>query len=114
MNTIIDNWWLLVIIACMVSLIVEVVIHFIQEPTDKKIANVKEWLLYAVIEAEKVYGSKTGTLKLRYVYGLAIEKFPWVANIPFEVFSSWVDTSLEWMKVQLQSNKTLKDYVEGE
>ena len=38
--------------------------------------NVKEWLLWAVTQAEQYLGSGTGALKLRYVYDLAVEAFP--------------------------------------
>ena len=37
---------------------------------------IKSWLLSIIVNAEKVYGGKTGKVKLSYVYGLFIEKFP--------------------------------------
>lgn len=108
------NYFLIMIVACMISLVIETVVHFAQEPSEKKIANVKEFLLYVVVEAERIYKGGTGTVKLRYAYNLTVERFPWVGNIPFEVFSGWVDVTLEWLKVQLASNPDLKKYVEGE
>jgi hypothetical protein len=75
----------------------------------QKIANVKEWLKWAVVEAEKALGSGTGQLKLRYVYDLAISQFPWIVSfISFEMFSGWVDEALEWMKGQLDNSKINK------
>ena len=49
--------------------------------------NVKEWLLWAVTQAEQYLGSGTGALKLRYVYDLAVEAFPPIEYlVPFSVF----------------------------
>lgn len=77
-----------------------------------KITNIKQWLKYAVVEAEKFLGGKTGQLKLRYVYDLAVKQFPWIVTfITFEVFSGWVDEALEWMKDQIQQNKAIDNYI---
>ena len=82
---------------------------------EKKIANIKQWLKLAVIEAEKVLGGGTGQLKLRYVYDLAVKQFPWIVTlISFEIFSGWVDEALEWMKQQLEQNKAISWYVSGD
>ena len=77
--------------------------------------NIKEWLLYAVIEAEKSLGSKMGQVKLRQVYDDFIFTFPVVSKlIAFNTFSKMVDISLEEMKKILNSNKRVKEYIEGE
>ena len=89
------------------------VVWFVKLPKDKKIQNLKEWLKYAVVEAEKALGSGTGQLKLRYVYDLAIKEFPWVATfITFDTFSAWIDEALEWMRKQLDDNAKIKNYIE--
>lgn len=70
--------------------------------------KVIEWLKWAVTEAEKEYGSKTGQLKLRQVYDWYIDKFPVISTIlPFSVFSSWVDVALKTMKewIDVHSSK---------
>lgn len=86
--------------------------HFTKLDKQQKIANIKEWLKLAVIEAEKALGGGTGQLKLRYVYDLAVKQFPWiVALVTFDVFSGWVDEALEWMKEQLEQNKAINNYV---
>lgn len=57
---------------------------------------IKSWLLSVIVNAEKVYGGKTGKVKLSYVYGLFIEKFPKLARvISFETFSAIVDEVLK-------------------
>lgn len=77
-----------------------------------KIANIKQWLKFAVVEAEKALGGGTGQLKLRYVYDLAVKQFPWIVTlVTFEIFSGWVDEALDWMKVQLEQNKAIDGYI---
>lgn len=90
------------------------IIWFIKLPKEKKIANIKEWLKYAVVQAEKELGSGTGQLKLRMVYDMAVNKFPFIVRlIPFNIFSGWVDESLDWMRDQLAENKAAQNYVES-
>lgn len=75
-------------------------------------ANVKEWLLWAVTEAENYLGSGTGQLKLRYVYDQCVERFPAVKYLlPFSVFSKWVDEALIEMRKQIANNKNIAAYV---
>ena len=89
-------------------------IWFVKLPKEKKIANIKEWLKYAVVQAEKELGSGTGQLKLRMVYDMAVNKFPFLVKlIPFNIFSEWVDESLDWMRGQLAENKAAQNYVES-
>lgn len=76
--------------------------------------NVKEWLIWAVSEAENYLGSGTGELKLRYVYGIAVEKFPIIKYlVPFDVFSLWVDEALAFMKEQIENNPNIKNFTSG-
>lgn len=108
------NPQVIVAIVIVVIALIVAIITFIKLPKNKKIANLKEWLKYAVTEAEKALGSGTGQLKLRLVYDMAIKQFSWIANlIPFETFSVWVDEALEWMRAQLTENKAAQEYVEG-
>ena len=77
--------------------------------------KVIEWLKFAVTEAEKLFGEKTGQLKLRQVYDWFVQKFPVVAAVvPFRVFSSWVDVALETMQRWLEDNKSVANYVGGD
>lgn len=74
--------------------------------------NVKEWLLWAVTQAEQYLGSGTGALKLRYVYDLAVEAFPPIKYlVSFSVFSLWVDGALELMREQIKNNPHIKNFV---
>ena len=90
------------------------IIWFVKLPKEKKIANIKEWLKFAVIEAERELGSGTGQLKLRMVYDMAVKQFPFIIQlIPFDIFSGWVDEALDWMKCQLTENKAAQSYIES-
>ena len=72
----------------------------------------KNWLVYAVTEAEAKFGGKTGKLKLRYVYDLAVEAFPVIAKtLPFSFFSWAVDSALLIMRGMLEDNRQIADIV---
>ena len=74
--------------------------------------KVKEWLKYAVVEAEKYLGTGTGQLKLRAVYDMFVQAYPVFSKIlPFSFFSKMVDDALEWMNQQLSKNVKIDMYV---
>lgn len=75
----------------------------------------KNWLVWAVSEAETLFGSKTGKLKLRYAYELAIERFPVLAKfIPFSLFSKFVDGALDVMRDMIENNKNIAEAIADE
>lgn len=72
----------------------------------------KNWLVWAVSEAEATFGSKTGKLKLRYAYNLAVQNYPTLAKlIPFPVFSWMVDKALQVMRDMIEKNKSIADAI---
>ena len=74
----------------------------------------KNWLVWAVTEAESLFGSNTGKLKLRYAYKLAIERFPVIAKfIPFSLFNKLIDKALEIMREMIENNKNIYDVISG-
>lgn len=110
MNWIIENWYL---VLCFIAL--GIVVGFktkqwLAQPTNEQIQSIKNWLLYAVTEAESALGEKTGQLKLHMVYDMAIAKFEWLSFISFETFSGWVDEALVEMKEMLK-NEHIKAFV---
>lgn len=110
---ILQYWPVSLALICGVVVCIVFAIQFSKEPTDKKIQMVKEWLLYAVIQAEKDLGSGTGQIKLRYVWDMFIKTFPKLAPvISFELFSKLVDEALEQMRHLLETNKDIGAYVE--
>lgn len=113
MKTFMENWPLIVVGLGGAGVIWLAIKNWLSKPRAQQIANIKEWLLGAVAEAEKQLGGGTGQLKLRYVYDKAIQRFPWLSVVPFETFKGWVDGALDEMKKQLGENDKIKAYVEG-
>lgn len=79
----------------------------------------KDWLVWAVSEAEAALGSGTGQLKLHYAYDLAVKQFPILAKIiPFNLFSWFVDAALKVMRDMIDNNEkiafAITDQTEGE
>ena len=105
------------VIAAILSIIVIVIISvvkFFKKSKTEQLKCVKEWLLQAVIDAEKELGSGTGKLKLRKVYDAFISRFPELAkHTSFEKFSELVDSALSDMNTLLASNTAIQSYVGG-
>lgn len=104
-------------LAVAVIIAVLVVYRFFGLPTEKQVEKIKEWLIWACIEAERALQSGTGQLKLRGVYNMfcSVPTFTWVAKlISFELFSEWVSDALSTAKEMMINNKSLAEYVYGE
>lgn len=115
MEFIVENWRILFALVALGVVLGISVYHFVQMPSNKQLAKVREWLLWAVTEAEKELGGGTGKLKLRQVYDLFVVRFPWLAKVvSFDLFSTLVDEALVDMRAMLQNNGDVKSYVEGE
>lgn len=80
-----------------------------------EIEKIRQWILYAMIEAEKKFGSQTGKIKLRYVYDLFIDRFSNLSRcISFEDFESIVDNTMETFNTLINTNEKLNEYVKGD
>lgn len=96
MKFLVENWPAIIAIIAVIAAAASFIYNFVKLPHSVQIAKVKEWLLWAVAEAEKRFGSKTGQLKLRYVYDMFTARFPFAAKfLSFEQFSNLVDEALE-------------------
>jgi amino acid permease len=116
MNWLVDNWYLIVAGLALLAFVIYCIYTFFGMPTDKQIAKVKEWLIWACIEAEKALQSGTGQLKLRQVYDAfcSVPAFTWIAKVvSFDLFSMWVADALVEVKEMLINNKALAEYVYG-
>ena len=116
MDWLVENWFLIVSFLACVAVAISLVFRFLGMPTEKQKAKVKEWLIWACIEAERALQSGTGQLKLREVWNMfcAVPAFTWVARvISFEQFSLWVSDALVEVKMMLISNNNLAEYVYG-
>lgn len=113
-NFLCSNWAVIVMLLCVLVVTFLQIFNFITLPTVEQKKKVLEWLLYAVTEAEKYFGSNMGAVKLRSVYDQFLTKFPSIAKaISFETFSSWVDEALESMKALMADNESIKNYAEN-
>ena len=107
-----DNIMMIVSIIVVVCAIAYCIYEFYNLGKEKQIEMVKEWLLLAVLEAEKALGSGTGQVKLRFVYDLFIDKFKYLSLvISFEQFSMLVDDALDIMRDMISNNKQVEQYV---
>ena len=107
-----NNWYLILIAIAAVAVAIYLVFKFFKLPRETQINKVKEWLLFAVTQAEKELGSGTGQLKLRYVYDKFVTKFPYLVQfISFEYFSELVDQVLIKFKDMFKNNNAIKQYV---
>ncbi len=114
MEWILNNWYLIVGAIAFLAVGVYELYRFYGLPTSEQLAKVREWLVYAVTIAEKELGAGTGQIKLRYVYDLFLNKFPWLAKLlSFEGFSKMVDEALEDMKHLIATNDHVNEFVEG-
>ena len=78
-------------------------------PLEDKRQALKEWLKWAVTLAESELGTGTGQLKLRKVYEMALQQFPWLIKcVSFDEFSQYVDEALVWMRDQIAQNSAIK------
>lgn len=114
MEFLVNNWFVIVAALAVIIFFAVGTWRFIKIPRADQIDAVREWLLMAVTEAERELGGGTGQLKLRYVYDLFVVRFPWLAKVvDFDWFSEMVDEALIGMKVMLETNEAVNEYVNG-
>ena len=70
-----EYWYIVLAFAACISIISIKVWDWCKQPDNEQIEQVKQWLIFAVAQAEKELGSGTGQMKLRYVYNLFVSKF---------------------------------------
>lgn len=112
MKFITENWYIIIAAIALLAVAIYFIVKFFKLPRESQLAKIKEWLLFAVTEAEKEFGNGTGQLKLRYVYDMFVAKFPYLVKfVSFELFSSLVDKALAEFKRLFNTNSAVKEYV---
>lgn len=112
MDFIIDNWYIAAALLAVGIFIGAMIVRFCLLPRKEQETKIIEFLKNAVLEAEKRLGSKTGQAKLSLVYGMFVDKMPWIARvITFSQFSAYVDVALEWLKIQMESNPAINNVI---
>ena len=117
MKAVVENWAITVSVVVTVAVAALAIYQFFLLPTDKQKEKVKEWLVWACIEAEKALQSGTGQAKLRRVYNafIAVRAFSWLAKIiSFDTFSAYVSEALVEAKKMIINSSSLAEYVYGE
>ena len=95
-----------------IFLIVAAVLAVVLTILSLRFSSFRNWLVFAVSEAERTLGGGTGKLKLRYAYNIAIKYFPTLTKmIPFSLFSVMVDNALETMRAMIDTNKAISDVI---
>ena len=112
-NWLYNYWAVLILLIVVVAEFIITIIGFSHKPTSEKIFKFKEWLLFAVSQAEKeLGGGGTGPLKLRWVYDKALEQFPALTiALSFDEFCKYVDEALDKFRELLSSNEQVQKYV---
>ena len=112
MDWIINNWYLIIVAIAIVIIVGIAIKGFLNLPNSTKLSKLREWLLYAVLKAERELGSGTGQLKLRYVYDMFISKFKFLSIfINFDIFSKLVDEALVKMAELLKENNSINNLI---
>lgn len=115
MQFIINNWYIILAVLAILSASGIAVYRYFKLPSEEQIEKVRNWLLWAVTEAERELGGGTGKLKLRQVYDLFVSRFPWLAPvISFQRFAELVDDALDEMRKLLKDNRAVQAHVSGE
>ena len=117
MKAVVENWAITVSVVVTVAIAALAIYQFFLLPTDKQKEKVKEWLVWACIEAEKALQSGTGQAKLRKVYNafIAVRAFSWLAKIiSFDTFSAYVSEALVEAKKMIINSRSLAEYVYGD
>lgn len=110
-----DNIIIIITVFTIIMIAFISIYQFCKLEKAKQLEMVQQWLLLAVIEAEKALGSGTGQLKLRFVYDMFLTKFKFLSKlISFEQFSILVDQALDVMRTMISNNKQIQDYIKKE
>lgn len=78
--------------------------------------QVKQFMLYLVIKAEKEFGSKTGKLKFSAVASWVYERLPSIARIFISAndIKQLIEEAVETMKEYLAKNKNVNEIITQE
>lgn len=103
------NWaeaipWI-IIIAALGAAMVAVVISIAKASPEKRVEMINKILFALALEAERLYGSKTGQAKKAQVIAWFYERYSWLSNfVTEEQLGEWIDAVVEYMTEWLASN----------
>lgn len=112
MEFLISYWYIIIGIIALLVVLGYAIYKFASLTWEEQLEKVKEWLLWAVVEAEKELGYDSGQVTVGYVYELFVDKFPWVSKlISAEKFNELVEDALEIVQALLRGSSELQEYV---
>lgn len=96
--------WIIMTLALAVAIIM-VVISLIKASPEKRVEMINKILFALAIEAERLYGSKTGQAKKAQVIAWFYERYSWLSTfVTEEQLGEWIDAVVEYMTEWLASN----------
>lgn len=96
--------WVILGVAAVVAAI-SVVVTVIKASPEKRREMINKILFALALEAERLYGSKTGQAKKAQVIAWFYERYSWLSNfVTEEQLGEWIDTVVEYMTEWLASN----------
>ena len=108
LNFLIQNWDSIIVIAAFIALLTFLILKGEKSVVCK--------ILYTLVtEAEKQYGSGTGTLKQSAVIKWVYERLPSVVKIfiTATTLERWVDEAVERAKSEWKKSANIKEYIES-
>lgn len=115
MMVLLENIDLLIVIILLILSVFISIRNFLVIPSQKRQEKILLWMIHNVEMAEKIYGSKTGKLKLAYVYQQFLERFGILGLfMSQEVFETLVNRAIAIMEEALgkKLNETTKKQTE--
>ena len=88
-----------------VAAAIAVVVKVIKASPKKRREMINKILFALALEAERLYGSKTGQAKKAQVIAWFYERYSWLSSfVTEEQLGKWIDAVVEYMTEWLQSN----------
>lgn len=86
-------------------MIIAFVVTFAKASPEKRYATINQILYALAVEAERLYGSKTGEVKKKQVVAWFYERYKWLSFfVTEEELNEWIDSVVDSLNDWLQSN----------
>lgn len=96
--------WIILGVAA-VAAAIAVVVTVIKSSPEQRREMINKILFALALEAERLYGSKTGQAKKAQVIAWFYERYGWLSSfVTEEQLGEWIDTVVEYMTEWLASN----------
>lgn len=98
------NPWIILTLA-IAAAIIAVVVSLIKASPERRREMINKILFALALEAERLYGSKTGQAKKAQVIAWFYERYRWLSKfVTEERLGEWIDAVVEYMTDWLASN----------